>query len=154
MFCTFIPVVSRSNECFRLQLNVVWRDYLVECVERDYVNEKRAANKELEEKKIELRQNLIAEMEEKRKIVENERLTMELSGDCTEAKPAMTRKLRRRPHDPAPLPDKRRGKSALHPAHINYMAEDKEIDADLKAILRGPHRGSTGPRKPGKLLFN
>lgn len=108
----------------------------------------------MEEKKIELRQNLIAEMEEKRKIVENERLTMELSGDCTEAKPAMTRKLRRRPHDPAPLPDKRRGKSALHPAHINYMAEDKEIDADLKAILRGPHRGSTGPRKPGKLLFN
>lgn len=79
---------------------------------------------------------------------------MELSGDCAETKPAMTRKLRRRAHEPAPLPDKRRGKSALHPAHINYLAEDKEIEADLKAILRGQNRGSTGPRKPGKFLYN
>ncbi|XP_054285193.1 sin3 histone deacetylase corepressor complex component SDS3 isoform X2 [Macrosteles quadrilineatus] len=131
----------------RLRLNVIWRDYLVECVERDYIIEKRAANKDLEEKKVELRHNLISEMEEKRKMVENERVTMELSGDCAETKPAMTRKLRRRPHDPAPLPDKRRGKSASHPSHLNYLAEEKEIDADLKAILRGPHRGNTS-RKP------
>uniref|UniRef100_A0A1B6GLD0 Sin3 histone deacetylase corepressor complex component SDS3 n=2 Tax=Proconiini TaxID=565685 RepID=A0A1B6GLD0_9HEMI len=131
----------------RLRMNVIWRDYLVDCVERDYINEKRAANKELEEKKIELRQNLISEMEEKRRIVDSERNTMELSGDCAETKPAMTRKLRRRPHDPVPLPDKRRGKSASHPLHLNYLADEKEIDMDLKAILRGPHRGSTS-RKP------
>lgn len=143
-------ILLKSNVMLcRLRLNVIWRDYLVECVEREYVNEKRAANKELEEKKIELKQNLIAEMEEKRKIVESERLAMELTGDSAETKPAMTRKLRRRPHDPAPLPDKRRGKTATHPGHFNYLADEKEIEMDLKAILRGStHKGPT-PRKPG-----
>lgn len=88
-------------------------------------------------------------MEEKRKIVENERMTMELSGDCSETKPTMTRKLRRRPNDPAPVPDKRRGKSATHPAHLNYQADDKEVEADIKAMLRGTHRATNLPRKPG-----
>lgn len=130
----------------RLRLNVIWRDYLIECVERDYINEKRAAAKELEEKKVELRQSLIADLEEKRKVIEAERLSMELSGDCAETKPAMTRKLRRRPHETAPLPDKRRGKSATHPSNYNFMLDEKEIENDLKAI----NRVKLGPplRKP------
>lgn len=53
-------------------------------MERDYINEKKAAAKEFEEKKIELRENLIAELEEKRKIIEAERHTMELTGDSME----------------------------------------------------------------------
>lgn len=57
---------------------------MTEWVERDYVNEKRAAIKEYEEKKIDLKENLLSDMEEKRKIIESDRQTMELTGDSTE----------------------------------------------------------------------
>lgn len=57
----------------RLRLNSIYREYLEECVERDFISEKKIAAKELEEKKIELRENLIIDLEEKRKVIEAER---------------------------------------------------------------------------------
>lgn len=36
--------------------------------------------KEFDDKKVELKENLIAELEEKKKMIENEKLTMELTG--------------------------------------------------------------------------
>lgn len=103
------------------------------------MKEKKAAVKEFDDKKVELKENLIAELEDKKKMIENEKLTMELTGgerarvgspvwplppvlnhfegffvfllpitDSMEVKPIMTRKLRRRPNDPVPIPDKRR----------------------------------------------
>lgn len=38
----------------RLRLNEIYRDYLKECVERDYILEKKAAQKEYDEKKVSL----------------------------------------------------------------------------------------------------
>ena len=61
----------------------------------------------------------------------------------------MTRQLRGRPNDPAPIPEKRRGKLASLPANITFLLEDKEIEADLKAISRGIKPG-VSVRKPGK----
>ncbi|KAJ4440025.1 sin3 histone deacetylase corepressor complex component SDS3 [Periplaneta americana] len=130
----------------RLRLNVIHKDYLIECVERDYVIEKKAAAKEFEEKKIELRETLISDMEEKRKLIESERHTMELTGDSMEVKPVMTRKLRRRPNDPVPIPEKRRKPP---PAQLNYLLDDKEIEGDLKIISRGKLLGPV--RKPALL---
>nr|CAD7200783.1 unnamed protein product [Timema douglasi] len=127
----------------RLRLNVIARDYLIECVERDYVIEKKAAAKKFEEEKIELRETLILDMEEKRKIIEAERHTMELTGDSMEVKPVMTRKLRRRPNDPVPVPEKRRKPP---PAQVNYLLDEKEIENDLKMIIRGKPLGPV--RKP------
>lgn len=69
---------------FRLSLNIIYRDYLTECVERDYILEKKAAVKEFEEKKIDLKENLLTDMEEKRKMIESDRHTMELMGDSME----------------------------------------------------------------------
>ncbi|XP_046396381.1 sin3 histone deacetylase corepressor complex component SDS3 isoform X2 [Ischnura elegans] len=127
----------------RLRLNVIWKEYEIDCVERDYVNEKKAAAKEFEEKKIELRENLISDLEEKRKIIESERHTMELTGDSMEVKPVMTRKLRRRPNDPIPVPEKRR---KAPPAQLNYLLDEKDIEGDLKIISRGklPSFGGVG----------
>ncbi|XP_046997979.1 sin3 histone deacetylase corepressor complex component SDS3 [Schistocerca americana] len=127
----------------RLRLNIISRDYLNECVERDYTIEKKAAAKEFEEKKIELRETLISDLEEKRKLIESERHTMELTGDSMEVKPVMTRKLRRRPNDPVPIPEKRRKPP---PAQLNYLLDEKEIEADLKLINRGKLMGPI--RKP------
>lgn len=36
----------------RLRLNDIYKDYLIECVEKDYIYEKKAAVKEFEEKKV------------------------------------------------------------------------------------------------------
>ncbi|GFG32265.1 hypothetical protein Cfor_02744, partial [Coptotermes formosanus] len=129
-----------------LRLNVIHKDYLIECVERDYIIEKKAAAKEFEEKKIELRETLISDMEEKRKLIESERHTMELTGDSMEVKPVMTRKLRRRPNDPVPIPEKRRKPP---PAQLNYLLDEKEIEGDLKVISRGKLLGPV--RKPALL---
>ncbi|XP_063243366.1 sin3 histone deacetylase corepressor complex component SDS3 [Bacillus rossius redtenbacheri] len=127
----------------RLRLNTISRDYMVECVEREYVIEQKAIAKKFEEDKVELRETLIADLEEKRKIIEADRHTMELTGDSMEVKPAMTRKLRRRPNDPVPIPEKRR---KLPPAQLNYLLDEKEIENDLKIISRGK---TVGPvRKP------
>lgn len=68
----------------RLRLNIIYKDYLTECVERDYILEKKSAAKEFEEKKADLKENLVLDMEEKRKLIEADRYTMELTGDSTE----------------------------------------------------------------------
>ncbi|GLV35909.1 uncharacterized protein CBL_09873 [Carabus blaptoides fortunei] len=115
----------------RLRLNTIYRDYLEECVEKEYISEKKAAAKELEEKKIEIRENLLTDLEEKRKTIEAERYTMELTGDAMEVKPVMTRKLRRRPNDPIPVPEKRRKPPT---AQLIYLLDEKEIENDLKQM--------------------
>lgn len=75
-----------NNLSFRLRVNAVYRDYLTESVERDYILEKKAAVKEYEDKKIDLKENLLADMEEKRKMIELDRHTVELTGDSMEVK--------------------------------------------------------------------
>lgn len=121
----------------RLRLNAVYRDYLTEWVERDYILEKKAAVKEYEDKKIDLKENLLSDMEEKRKMIESDRQTMELTGDSMEVKvkPPMTRKLRRRPNDPVPEKVEKRRKPP--PVQLNYLLDEKDIDNDLKQISRG-----------------
>ncbi|XP_068594481.1 sin3 histone deacetylase corepressor complex component SDS3 isoform X1 [Brachionichthys hirsutus] len=108
-------------------------------VEKNYVKEKKAAVKEFDDKKVELKENLIVELEEKKKMIENEKLTMELTGDSMEVKPIMTRKLRRRPNDPVPIPDKRRKPA---PAQLNYLLSDEQIMEDLRTLnkLKSPKR--------------
>lgn len=131
----------------RLRLNTLYRDYMIECVERDYVLEKKAAAKEFDEKKVDLRENLIGELEDKKKTIEAERFSMELTGDSMEVKPVMTRKLRRRPNDPVPVPEKRRKPAT---SQIVYQLDEKEIENDLRIINKG--KMLTQIRKPGKEL--
>lgn len=52
--------------------------------EEEYISEKQSASRELEDKKIELQENLISELEEKKRHVETERITIELTGDSME----------------------------------------------------------------------
>ncbi|XP_061788626.1 sin3 histone deacetylase corepressor complex component SDS3 isoform X3 [Nerophis lumbriciformis] len=120
-------------------------------VERNYNKEKKAAVKEFDDKKVELKENLIAELEEKKKMIENEKLTMELTGDSMEVKPIMTRKLRRRPNDPVPIPDKRRKPA---PAQLNYLLTDDQIMEDLRTLnkLKSPKRPGVSALTPTSLI--
>ncbi|KAL1428452.1 hypothetical protein MTO96_002827 [Rhipicephalus appendiculatus] len=118
----------------RLFMNEVFQSHEVERVEREYAHEKKAAVREFEEKKIDLRESLIMELEEKRRMVESERSTIELTGDSMEVKSVTTRKLRRRPNDPLPMPEKRRKTS---PTQLNFLLDDGEIIDDLKMLNKG-----------------
>ncbi len=68
----------------RLLLNEVWKEYEMQRAEEEYILEKQSASRELEEKKVELQENLISELEEKKRLVETERITIELTGDSME----------------------------------------------------------------------
>ncbi|RWS14889.1 sin3 histone deacetylase corepressor complex component SDS3-like isoform X2 [Dinothrombium tinctorium] len=92
----------------RLWLNEAFLAFETERIEKEYISEKKAAVREFENRKIELKENLILELEEKRKAIENERITLELTSDSIESKPVTTRKLRRRPNEPLPMPEKRK----------------------------------------------
>mmetsp|Transcript_40483 Transcript_40483/g.65225 ORF Transcript_40483/g.65225 Transcript_40483/m.65225 type:complete len:281 (-) Transcript_40483:143-985(-) len=120
----------------RIRVNEIWREFELDVVEREYIKEKKASVKDFEEKKIELKENLIVELGEKKKNIENERHSMDLTGgfllsDSMEIKPVTTRKLRRRPNDPMPLPEKRRKQN---PAQLNLFLDDEDIMDDLRII--------------------
>ncbi|XP_062600232.1 sin3 histone deacetylase corepressor complex component SDS3-like [Saccostrea cucullata] len=120
----------------RIRINEIWREFELDVVEREYIKEKKASVKDFEEKKIELKENLILEFEEKKKNIENERNSMDLTGgfllsDSMEIKPVTTRKLRRRPNDPIPLPEKRRKQT---PAQLNLYLDEGDILEDLRII--------------------
>lgn len=122
----------------RLRLADLLKDYEIACVEREYSKEKKSAEIELEEKIIELKESLILEFEEKKRMIENERSIIELTGvcfpDCMEVKPVTTRKLRRRPNDPLPMPEKRRKTS---PTQLNYLLDENAVMEDLRIINKG-----------------
>ncbi|XP_064620076.1 sin3 histone deacetylase corepressor complex component SDS3-like [Lineus longissimus] len=119
----------------RLRLNDLWQEYEMDSVEKEYIAEKKFSVREFEEKKIELKENIIYELEEKRRNMDQERNSVELTGtaflDSMDVKPITTRKLRRRPNDPVPMPEKRRKAS---PAQLNYALDEMEILEDLKII--------------------
>lgn len=135
----------------RLRFNEIIRDFSIECVERDFINEKKAAVKEFDEKKADLKENLIADFEEKRKMVEAERHSMELTGDSTETKPTVTRKLRRRPNEPIPVAAEKRRKPTV--SQLVLLLDDKEIENDLKLINKGKQSMQT-IRSPNSMHSN
>ncbi|NWX44534.1 SDS3 deacetylase, partial [Steatornis caripensis] len=67
-------------------------------------------------------------------------LQLHYSADSMEVKPIMTRKLRRRPNDPVPIPDKRRkpAPDILLQSHwwamLNYLLTDEQIMEDLRTL--------------------
>ena len=67
--------------------------------------------------------------------MENEKHSLELTSpfiSLVEVK-AVTRKLRRRPNEPAPVPNEKRRKPS--PTQLNFVLNDEEIADDLKVGL-------------------
>uniref|UniRef100_A0A8C1YB70 SDS3 homolog, SIN3A corepressor complex component n=2 Tax=Cyprinus carpio TaxID=7962 RepID=A0A8C1YB70_CYPCA len=72
-------------------------------------------------------------------------LSLHITVYSMEVKPIMTRKLRRRPNDPVPIPDKRR-------KPLNYLLTDEQIMEDLRTLnkLKSPKRPAS-PSSPEHL---
>ncbi len=83
----------------RRRVSEVIRELELDMVEREFLREKRSSAREFEEHKVYLREQLVAELEEKQKAIEGERHSVELAGDSSELKTISTRKLRRRPNE-------------------------------------------------------
>jgi len=116
----------------RLFYNDAYLEVEKERIEQEYISEKEAAARDFEDRKVNLKESLIVDLEEKRKMIENERISLEFNSDSYESKPATTRKLRRRPNDPTtPAPEKRKRGS---PAQLNQLLEESDILDDLKII--------------------
>ena len=110
-----------------------------------------------QQKKQELKENLIAELNEKKRLIENEKTTLELSGGIgpilpLEVKPTVTRKLRRRGPEPLPVAEKKRKTNSTP---LNLLLNEEQILADLKKISKHhkPH-SSTSEEKTQKTSKN
>lgn len=122
----------------RLLLNEAFLVFESERIESEFINEKKAAAREYEERKSDLKESLIAELEEKKRMIEAERTSTELTCEGFEPKPVTTRKLRRRPNEPVPLPEKRKRGP---PATLNHLLAESDINDDVRLItksLNGP----------------
>lgn len=68
-------------------MNDMNRELELERVEREYIIEKKLSSREFDEKKAELKENLLLELEEKKKMIEQERYSLDLNGDSLEVRP-------------------------------------------------------------------
>jgi len=123
----------------RMRINSVVKELELEMVEEDYQNEKKNAAREFEEKKVYLKEQLIVQLEDKQRMIEQERTSMELTGDSMELKPVITRKLRRRANEPSNGngyarygPGEKRRK--IQPGGLSYLLEEREVEDDLRII--------------------
>ncbi|XP_060867218.1 sin3 histone deacetylase corepressor complex component SDS3-like [Metopolophium dirhodum] len=122
---------QHKNELMMTDLR---RDCLFDDIEREFNKEWRLAHKEFEDRNAQLTETLISELNEKKKAIEHDNLNMELSPSSSNQKPAMTRKLRRRPNDPVePTP---RGKLRKPPPVSDkyFLLQEHEIEQDVKLI--------------------
>ena len=117
----------------RLRFNEIIKDLEVEMVEKEFILEKKSALRELEDQKICLKDQLIAELEEKKKLIEAERHNMELTGDSIEMKPIAIRKLRRHVNEPSGTGSAKRQKP-MQLSSLTYSLDDSEVIDDLKII--------------------
>ncbi|KAJ8043089.1 Sin3 histone deacetylase corepressor complex component SDS3 [Holothuria leucospilota] len=157
----------------RMRLAEVTRNAELESVEHNFIRERKEAVEEFEQKKIDLKEHLINELEDRKRNIENEGLSLDLNGgDFFEVKPVNTRKLRRRPNDPLPMPEKRRKASPyiLYSLNIHnlvlchfwflldssippftYLLSDELIMEDLRILSKGRSalsKKSGGSSKP------
>jgi Sin3 histone deacetylase corepressor complex component SDS3 len=98
------------------------------------MSEKKAAHRDFEEKKVELKDNMISELEERKKLIEQDRFSAELNADSSEVKTISTRKLRRRPNEPVPVPEKRRKPPQ---SQATFLLDDIQLECDLSVLYRG-----------------
>lgn len=62
----------------RLLMNIYWRDSISESIELEYTRERRLTHKDFDDRNNELTESLVAELNERRKMIETDHLNLEL----------------------------------------------------------------------------
>ncbi|KAL5477171.1 hypothetical protein EMCRGX_G023924 [Ephydatia muelleri] len=138
----YVRIIKELEEIREERLFVaeVFRDFELQNAIEEHEREKAMTLDELEAKKLELKECLINDMQEKKKAYETFRLTGDLASGVVEnlePKMMVTRKLRRRHYDPLPIPaaEKRRKSAPL--STLVYVLDESEVEEDLKVIFKG-----------------
>ncbi|GBN37445.1 Sin3 histone deacetylase corepressor complex component SDS3 [Araneus ventricosus] len=105
----------------------------VERIKREHEIERETAYNEFDQKEKELKENLIADLEEKRKIIEAERDSMDVTTDTMDILQNPIRKLRRRAKDTSPAPEPKRRKTSIS-QQLKFQLTEDEINEDLRKI--------------------
>jgi len=146
--------IKRLDQAYkeRMRINAVVKELELEMAEQDYLNEKKNSAREFEDKKVYLREQLILQLEDKQRMIEQERTSMELTGDSMELKPVITRKLRRRANEPTNGNGYRYGpgekRRKLQPGGLIYLLDEKEVEDDLRIINKTLIQGSKNSATP------
>ena len=81
----YLSDASKADRFLRthhsIRLTELWFNYERKLFESECERDRRALTRELEERRGELRESLIAELEDKRRLVEMEKASMEITGD-------------------------------------------------------------------------
>lgn len=123
----------------RKLLSETYLELEIDRIKKEYENEKKSAKKEFKEKTAELKETLIAQLEEKKKAIETDWLSLDIFYDEYEGKLITTRKLRRRQNDiqlNSPEPTKRLKPSKPPVSTIKFLLDEAEIEEDLYIINR------------------
>ncbi|XP_011410137.1 PREDICTED: sin3 histone deacetylase corepressor complex component SDS3-like [Amphimedon queenslandica] len=140
---TFPEYVRRLQELKELRdkrifMAEIFKEYELNAAKEEYDRERSQAILECETKRSDLKDNLLMELQEKKKTVENLRSSMEITTGAYLFEPKMmvTRKLRRRNYESLPLPEKRRRSSPFFSTLV-YELDENDIEEDLKYICKG-----------------
>lgn len=77
--CNIVTYYYRfSLNLCRLLMNAHWRDSIYESIELEYTRERHLTHKDYDDRNHELTESLVAELNERKKIIENDHLNMEL----------------------------------------------------------------------------
>ncbi|CAG5132979.1 unnamed protein product [Candidula unifasciata] len=125
--------VDRADRNFETDCNNAQKEF-----EKDREAMKERLLEHYKEKKVDMKESLLSDLKEKRSIIESERHTFDLNGaDFMEVKPTVTRKLRRRPNDPVPVPEKRRKPAPdILFFSVSLLLDDEIIMDDLRVMLK------------------
>jgi len=127
----------------RLFCNEVSLTIQKERIEIDYESALTTAHRDFLEKKIEMKEVLLNELEERKRQLELEYLTMDANGDVSDVKQQPKRNLRRRINEASAGNDKKFRKSS---PTINMLLSEFEIDDDLNKIFANRSvKGSLSP---------
>jgi len=124
----------------RLFVASTYKDIELEMVNTQYRKESQRLQDEFEMKKVDLKETLLHSLEEKKKQIEAEQHSVELTGisvDTLDSRPSFTRKLRRRQNEPTSHSESKQ-KSAPAPELFLSLTES-QIEEDLLLILP-PHK--------------
>eukprot|EP01135_Chromosphaera_perkinsii_P001901 Nk52_evm50s212 gene=Nk52_evmTU50s212 len=119
----------------RLRQAELYRQYQIANINHFFESEKQEVDREYDEKRKTIQDQKLQDLIEKRSKLEEEKDTLDLSGDIgTEARGAVTRKLRRRNDGVSDA--KRKKIPAVSAPHIVYNLKEEEILEDLYAIKK------------------
>eukprot|EP01137_Pigoraptor_chileana_P012708 Opistho-2@4426 len=136
---------SRSE---RIRIAELYRKFQMENITNQFASEKKEAETEFTNKKKEAADELLQELIERKRKLEDEKNNVDIAGEIPEGRAAATRaKLRRRQNETEKPAEKRRKPVTISGPHIVYQLTEQEIADDIVAMKKVVTGGASSARE-------